>query len=142
MVYPPYRDSAMRPGPLAVFVDLQEFRMRREQVNTIAHDASVKVDKHHHHFGLQGHLVARQMAAAARDAVVLDCRIPGEPSAQFALHAKSMRLPVVMISGHVGTMQFAAENGLQLLRKPFHMADLLNAVREAIASGEFGQRAA
>jgi FixJ family two-component response regulator len=76
------------------------------------------------------------------DAVVLDCRIPGEPSAQLALHAKSMRLPVVMISGHVGTMQFAAENGLQLLRKPFHMADLLNAVREAIASGEFGQRAA
>ena len=76
------------------------------------------------------------------DAIVLDCWIPGEPSAQFALHAKSMRLPVVMISGHVGTMQFAAENGLQLLRKPFHMADLLNAVREAIASGEFGQRAA
>src|ERR1700730_18420620 len=61
------------------------------------------------------------------DAVVLDCRIPGEPSEQFALQAKSMRLPIVMISGHVGTMQSAAENGLQLLRKPFHMADLLNA---------------
>src|ERR1700730_8418506 len=70
MVYPPYRDLAMRLGPLAVFVDLQEFRMRREQVNTIAHDASVKVDKHHHHFGLQGHLVARQMAAAARETIV------------------------------------------------------------------------
>ena len=76
------------------------------------------------------------------DVVVLDCWIPGEPSAQLALHAKSMRLPVVMISGHVGTMQFAAENGLQLLQKPFRMANLLNAVREAIASGEFGQRAA
>ena len=30
------------------------------------------------------------------DAVVLDCDIPGEPSAQLALHAKSLRLPVVI----------------------------------------------
>src|ERR1044071_9178169 len=52
------------------------------------------------------------------DAVVLDCDMPGEPSAQLALHAKSLRLPVVMISGSVEAMQFADENGLQLLTKP------------------------
>ena len=74
------------------------------------------------------------------DAVVLDCLMPGEPSAELALHAKGLRLPVVMISGHFETMQFAEENGLQLLRKPFRMVDLLNAIDEATRSGEFGQR--
>jgi DNA-binding response OmpR family regulator len=72
----------------------------------------------------------------AIDAVVLDCGMPGEPSAQLALHAKSLSLPVVMISGHIKAMQFADENGLQLLR----MAGLLNAIDEAMRSGEFGQR--
>ena len=53
----------------------------------------------------------------AIDAVVLDCGMSGEPSAQLALHAKSLSLPVVMISGHIEAMQFADENGLQLLAK-------------------------
>jgi hypothetical protein len=45
-----------------------------------------------------------------------------------------------MISGHIEAMQFADENGLQLLAKPFRMAGLLNAIDEAMRSGEFGQR--
>jgi two-component system response regulator GlrR len=76
----------------------------------------------------------------AIDAVVLDCRMPGEPSAQLALQAKSLRLPVVMISGHIETMQFAKENSLQLLPKPFRTRELLSAVSKAIGSGKFGQR--
>ena len=76
------------------------------------------------------------------DAVVLDCAMPGEPSAQLALHAKKLLLPVVMISGQAEAMQFAADNRLQLLEKPFQMPDLLSGVQEAIASGEFGQRGA
>ena len=80
--------------------------------------------------------------AAPVDAVVLDCLMPGEPSARLALHAKNLRLPVVMISGSWEAMQFAAENALQLLPKPFHLPDLLNAVNAAISSGEFGQRGA
>ncbi len=76
----------------------------------------------------------------AIDAVVLDCRMPGEPSAQLALHAKSLRLPVVMISGHIETIQFAKENRLQLLAKPFRTRELLSAVSEAVGSGKFGQR--
>jgi two-component system response regulator GlrR len=76
----------------------------------------------------------------AIDAVVLDCRMPGEASAQLALHAKSLRLPVVMISGHIETIQFAKENRLQLLAKPFRTRELLSAVSEAVGSGKFGQR--
>ena len=74
------------------------------------------------------------------DAVVLDCDIPGEPSSQLALHAKSLRLPVVMISGSMEAMQFADDNGLQLLHKPFRLPGLLNAIDQAMGSGEFGQR--
>jgi DNA-binding NtrC family response regulator len=80
--------------------------------------------------------------AAPVDAVVLDSLMPGEPSAHLAIHAKNLRLPVVMISGSLEAMQFAAEHGLQLLPKPFHLPDLLNAVNAAISSGEFGQRGA
>src|ERR1051325_9891884 len=74
------------------------------------------------------------------DAVVLDCDIPGEPSSQLALHAKSLRLPVVMISGSREAMQFDDDNGLQLLHKPFRLPGLLNAIDQAMGSGEFGQR--
>jgi hypothetical protein len=45
-----------------------------------------------------------------------------------------------MISGHIEAMQFADENRLQLLAKPFRMAGLLNVIGEAMRSGEFGQR--
>ena len=74
------------------------------------------------------------------DAVVLDCLLPDEPSAQLALHAKALRLPVVMISGSMEAMQFADEHGLQLLSKPFRMPDLLRAINDAFGSGEYGQR--
>jgi CheY-like chemotaxis protein len=74
------------------------------------------------------------------DAVVLDCTMPGEASAQLALYAKGLRLPVVMVSGSFEAMNFAEENGLQLLRKPFRSPDLQAAIKEAISSGEFGQR--
>lgn len=89
-------------------------------------------------------LAMREVLAGKRavDAVVLDCTMPGEPSAQLALHAKALKLPVVMISGSDEAMQFAEENGLQLLAKPFKMAELLDAISSAMASGEFGQRGA
>ena len=74
------------------------------------------------------------------DAVVLDYTMPGEPSAKLALHAKSLRLAVVMVSGSMEAMEFADEHGLQLLLKPFRSPDLLAAIKEAMESGEFGQR--
>src|SRR3954454_13821729 len=75
----------------------------------------------------------------AVDAVLLDCSMAGEASAQLALHAKSLRLPVVMISGSMELMTFADKPGFQLLRKPFRMPELLAAINEAVGSGEFGQ---
>ena len=89
-------------------------------------------------------LAMREVLAGKRavDAIVLDWTMPGEPSAQLALHARALKLPVVMISGSDEAMQFADENGLQLLAKPFKMAELLDAINSAAASGEFGQRGA
>lgn len=76
------------------------------------------------------------------DAIVLDALMPGEQSASLALHAKSLRIPVVMISGSLESIKFAEDNGLQLLRKPFRIPQLIKAVEDAIASGQFGQRGA
>lgn len=91
-----------------------------------------------------GGIVMRDLLAAADtirfDAIVLDALMPGEPSADLALHAKTLKIPVVMISGSHDSMTFADEHGLQLLRKPFRMAELLQAIEDAIGSGEFGQR--
>lgn len=74
------------------------------------------------------------------DAVVLDALMPGERGSALALYAKELRIPVVMISGSPDALQFAIENGLQLLEKPFKMHELLTALDGAIKSGQFGQR--
>ena len=76
------------------------------------------------------------------DAVILDALMPGEASSALALHAKDLRLPVVLISGSPEAIQFALENDLQLLEKPFRMPELFDALDSAIESGEFGQREA
>jgi FixJ family two-component response regulator len=78
----------------------------------------------------------------AIDAVVLDCIMPGEPGTELALHAKGLKLPVIMISGGLDAIRFAAENGLQLLEKPFRSAELVSAIETALSSGQFGQREA
>jgi len=75
------------------------------------------------------------------DAIVLDAFMPGESSTALARHAKELRLPVVMVSGSPVAMQFAIENDLQLLEKPFKMHELFDALDAAFRSGEFGQRA-
>jgi two-component system OmpR family response regulator len=78
----------------------------------------------------------------AVDAVVLDALLPDEASSVLALHAQDLRVPVVMISGSPAAIQFAIENGLQLLEKPFRMQELLDGLDAAIKSGEFGHRTA
>jgi DNA-binding NtrC family response regulator len=74
------------------------------------------------------------------DCVVLDALMPGETSISLALHLKGVGIPLVMISGSHDAMTYAEENGLQLLRKPFHAQQLYDAVKAALDSGEFGQR--
>ena len=78
----------------------------------------------------------------AVDAIVLDAAMPGESSTALALHARQLGLPVVMISGSPEMIQFAIENGLQLLEKPFQMQELVDALVQALGSKEFGQRSA
>lgn len=74
------------------------------------------------------------------DGIVLDALMPGEDSADLALHAKALRLPLIMISGSNEKVLFAADNNLQMLRKPFGVSALIEAVEKAFASGVHGQR--
>jgi len=76
------------------------------------------------------------------DAIVLNAVTLGENGASLARHAKDLGLPVVMISGSNDEISFAAEQGLQLLRKPFQAEELYGALDTALSSGEFGQRSA
>jgi DNA-binding NtrC family response regulator len=76
------------------------------------------------------------------NAIVLDAVMPGDSSTALALHARELGLPVVMISGSPEMMQFAIENGLQLLEKPSRMQELVDALAQALGSREFGQRPA
>jgi two-component system, OmpR family, response regulator len=66
------------------------------------------------------------------DAVVLDVNMPGERSASLARHAAALGLPTVMISGDLGSMEAFERDGLQLLRKPFRMAELHAAIDAAL----------
>jgi DNA-binding response OmpR family regulator len=72
------------------------------------------------------------------DAVILDGSMRGE----LAQHAKDLRLPLVMISGNHAVIIDAEDLDLQLLRKPFRLQALHDALDEAFASGKFGQREA
>jgi hypothetical protein len=45
-----------------------------------------------------------------------------------------------MISGSMESIKVTEDNGLQLLRKPFRIVQLIQAAEDAIASGQFGQR--
>ena len=74
------------------------------------------------------------------NAIVLDAWMSGEANAALARLAEFFRLPVVMISSCHEFMRFAADHGLQLLHKPFHAAELIQAVESALASGQPGQR--
>jgi len=90
--------------------------------------------------GYAGLSAALALNDAGVDCVILDALMPGEVIASLALHLKKHGIPVVMISGSLDPMKDAADNGLQLLRKPFRSQELYSAVNMALASGEFGQR--
>jgi two-component system nitrogen regulation response regulator NtrX len=74
------------------------------------------------------------------DAIVLDALMPGEQYATLVGHARDLNIPVVMISGSHDQIIFARNNRLQLLRKPFRYQELIEAITEALNSGEPGQR--
>jgi len=53
------------------------------------------------------------------DAVVLDIRMPGESGHSLALHAKELRLPVVLISGSDEEIEFAKRHGYSCFANHF-----------------------
>src|SRR5690349_11548303 len=62
------------------------------------------------------------------DAAIIDVLLPGERGGSLAEFAKSLGIAVVMCSGDLKVIDFAAEHHLQLLRKPFLRRELLAAV--------------
>ena len=68
------------------------------------------------------------------DVVVLDIEMPGESGRSLALYAKELRLPVVLISGNHESIEFAEHHGFELLRKPFRLQQLIDALDAAMAS--------
>jgi two-component system, OmpR family, response regulator len=73
------------------------------------------------------------------DAIVLDAVTAGEEGASLARRAEDSGFPVVMTSGSPVIISFAAEHGLQLLRKPFRAEELYAALDKALSSREFGE---
>ncbi len=74
------------------------------------------------------------------DLVILDAMMPGEASTSLALHAKQLKLRVIMMSGSPDAMEFATMHKLQLLRKPFKLRDVQAALESAFDNPLFGQR--
>lgn len=107
----------------------------RELVASILEDRGYRVS-----LAEDGAMMRRILAEAAFDAIIMDASVRGEASASLAEYAKGLRLPVVMISGNDLIMGHAADHSLQLLRKPFRIQELCDALDHALASGEFGRR--
>ena len=72
------------------------------------------------------------------DAIVLDLLMPGENSADLALHAKSLKLPVIVATGSNEEIPFVEEYHLPLLRKPFGYSELIEALEKILTSGVAG----
>ena len=70
------------------------------------------------------------------DAVILDASMREANSAALRLHAQSLRVPVVMMSGNPEAMRFARENGMALLEKPFRRQQLVDELDRAFAGAQ------
>jgi DNA-binding response OmpR family regulator len=66
------------------------------------------------------------------DLVILDSVIPGERSSSLARHLLELAMPLVLMLAGPDMMQFAAENHLQLLAKPFRSGELRSAIEDAV----------
>jgi DNA-binding response OmpR family regulator len=63
---------------------------------------------------------------------IIDCQIPGDDGFSIAAKAREKNAAVVLISGEDRAMTELPQSGFCFLEKPFTMARLLRAVREAM----------
>ena len=117
---------------------VEDYDPVRELIAAVLEDRGYRVSTAQSATSMRGFLRTHDRV----DAIVLDVLTPGGSGPSLARHAKDLRLPVVMISGSQDEIRFAAEHGLQLLRKPFRPEDLHAALDKALSSGEFGQQSA
>jgi DNA-binding response OmpR family regulator len=59
------------------------------------------------------------------DLVLLDAVMPGMPAMEFALHSTQRGIPLVVMTGHPDMIDTLDGLGWPLLRKPFHLDQLL-----------------
>jgi len=72
------------------------------------------------------------------DVVVLDLYLPGEVSGDAIVTAMSRKAPVIVVTGSADDAlerRLKADGASALLRKPFNVIKLVEAVRAAVASG-------
>jgi two-component system, OmpR family, response regulator len=72
------------------------------------------------------------------DCVILDALMPGEGTSSLLLHLRKCNIPVVMISGNPDALKYA-DNGPQILAKPFRSEELCSSVNMALASKREGE---
>lgn len=73
------------------------------------------------------------VAAAPPDAAVLDFRLREETSAPVAAELRARGVPFVLATGQAGIAPGSPLAGVVLVRKPFAGAEIVRALREAIA---------
>jgi two-component system OmpR family response regulator len=66
------------------------------------------------------------------DAVILDASMPGEKSDSLALRLLQLGIPILILSGGADMTNFARQNNLELLWKPFRFADLVAATARVV----------
>jgi CheY-like chemotaxis protein len=78
-----------------------------------------------------------RLAAIGCDLVLTDLAMPGMSGWDLieALRRRQIRVPVVIVTGHAtdGDIQRALEEGIPLLHKPFQIAEVQIALRDALA---------
>jgi DNA-binding NtrC family response regulator len=75
------------------------------------------------------------LANSPVDAILLDARMPtlDGPGFVAALNQRSVRLPIIVMSGFEGTGAWAASiDAVGYLNKPFTMSDLLTSIEKAL----------
>ena len=79
-----------------------------------------------------GQALIALLGAELVDLAVLDATLPCEHGVSLARYLKRLGIPVVMMSGSIEIVENAEVNETRFLSKPFHMAELLEAIEKSL----------